>query len=255
MEEPEVVLGDHVPAIHTHAGDLQGGPDRIAAEKLVVGGNAGELHHSELQHQVVDQFLRLLFRQGPFVKVPLDVDIEEGGNPADAHCRAVLALDCGQVAEIEPLHSLPGIGRRKGDVEVVALGHLLDLIQSPDLLGDFLPAADDVIGHRAVTIVGKVVLLLLDEAVDAVQCDPAVVTDDAASPIRVGKPRDDMGVARHAHLWRVCIEHRLIVGLVVFREHLVEQGIRLVAVGGASLLGHPDAAIRHEGPFQGLVGL
>ena len=64
-----------------------------------------------------------------------------------------------------------------------------------------------------------------------------------------------MGVAGCTHLRRIGIEDCLVVGLVVLVEDLVVLLVDLVAIGLGSLLGHLDAAVRHEGTLQGLVCL
>ena len=204
---------------------------------------------------MVDQLLRLALGQGAVVEVALDVDIQEGGHAADRHSRAVLGLDGGQIAEVEPLDSLLGVGSRLGDVEAVGGSHLLHALEGRDLHGDLLALADDLLGHGAVTAVGKVILLGLDEVVDAVQCHTAVVADNAAAAVGVGQTGDDMAVAGLLHLGGVGIKHSLIVGAGVVGKDLVQLGAGLVAVGGAGLLCHLDAAVGHEGALEGLIRL
>ena len=64
-----------------------------------------------------------------------------------------------------------------------------------------------------------------------------------------------MGVAGGLHLGCVGVEHGLVVGAGVVGKDLVQLLAGLVAVGGAGLLGHLDAAVGHESTLQGLVGL
>ena len=106
VEETEIVLRDHVAAVHADARHLKRRPDRVAREQLVVGRDARELHHAELQHDLVDQLLRLLLGECAVFKVAPDIDVEEGRDAPDAHRRAVLRLDRREVAEVEPLHRL-----------------------------------------------------------------------------------------------------------------------------------------------------
>ena len=109
MQEAEIISGHHVTAVHAKARNLQGCPDRITGEQLVVGRDSRKLDHTELHDQMVDQLLSLLLGDLSGSKVSADIDIQEGGNAADGHCRPVLGLDCSQVSEIEPLDSLMGI--------------------------------------------------------------------------------------------------------------------------------------------------
>ena len=193
------------------------------------------------------------------VRVPLsrslDVDVQEGGDAAHAHGGAVLGLDGGKIPEVQPLAGFLGVLCGLGDVAAVGLGHLLHALQGVDLPGDLLPQADDVIGHGAVAAVGEVLLLELDQCIDAVQGHAAVVAHDAAAAVGVGQAGDDVGVAGGLHLGCVGVEHGLVVGAGVVGKDLVQLLAGLVAVGGAGLLGHLDAAVGHESTLEGLVGL
>ena len=64
-----------------------------------------------------------------------------------------------------------------------------------------------------------------------------------------------MAVAGFPHLGGVGVKDSLVVGAGVLSEDLVELCAGLIAVGGAGFLGHLDAAVGHESPLQGLVGL
>ena len=255
MQEAVVRARDHVTAIHADAGHLKRRPDRVAGEELVVRRDAGKLHHAELQRQMIDELLCLRLCQRSLREVAADVDVEERGDAADTHGGAILRLDGCQIAEVEPLDGLFGILGRIRDVVAVGLGHLLHLLQGPDLLGELLALADDVVRHDTAAAVCEVLTLLLDEEIDAVERHAAIIADDAAASVRVRQARDDMAVTRPAHLRRVGIEDRLVVGLVVLRKDLVEFGIDLVAVRLGGLFRHPDAAERHERALQGLVRL
>ena len=64
-----------------------------------------------------------------------------------------------------------------------------------------------------------------------------------------------MSLAHGTNFRSVAVEHSLVVGLVVVGKDLVEVSARLVAVLQARFFGHLDAAERHEGALQRLVGL
>ena len=204
---------------------------------------------------MVDELLCLTFGQDALVQIALDINIKEGGDAAHAHGSAVLGLDGGQIAEVQPLAGLLGVLGGLGDVVAVGFGHLLHALQGADLAGDLLAQTDDVIGHGAVAAVGKILLLELDQGVDAVQGNAAVVAHDAAAAVGIRQTGDDVGVACLLHLGGVGIEHSLIVGAGVVGKDLVQLGRGLVAVGGAGLLCHLDAAVGHKGALEGLVGL
>ncbi len=94
-----------------------------------------------------------------------------------------------------------------------------------------------------------------DEVVDAVEGDAAVITDDASATVGVGESCDDVCLAGSAHLGGVDIEDALVVSFVVFGKDVMEGGVGGVAVGFECLLSHLDAAVGHEGAFEGFVGL
>ena len=64
-----------------------------------------------------------------------------------------------------------------------------------------------------------------------------------------------MIVANAAHLRGVSIKHAIVMCLHIFGENIVELLRRLIAVSGASLLGHFDTTVGHESTLERLVGL
>ena len=187
VQEAEVVLGNHGTSVLAHATHFEGGPHWVAAEELVVRFNTGELDHAELHDYVVHQFLGFAFGEGAVLEVAFDVDVQEGGDTAHTHGGAVLGLDSGEVAKVEPLEGFVGVGRRFGNVEAVACGHNLHLLQGADLFRNFFAKADHVVGHGAVAYVGEVVLLLLDDIVNTVKGHTAVVAYDTSATVGVGE--------------------------------------------------------------------
>ena len=187
VQETEVVLGDHRAAILAHTADFEGGPHRVAAEELVVRFDTCELDHAELHDHVVHEFLGFAFSERAVLEVTFDIDVEEGRNAADAHGGTVLRLDGREVAEVEPLEGFAGVRCRLRNVETVASSHHLHSLEGLDLFGDFFAQANHVVGHGAVTHVGEVVLLLLDDVVDTVKGYTTVVTHDTATTVSVRK--------------------------------------------------------------------
>ena len=57
------------------------------------------------------------------------------------------------------------------------------------------------------------------------------------------------------HLGGIGVKHGRVVGAGVFGKDLVQLRFGRIAVGRAGLLGHLDAAERHEGALERLVGL
>ena len=76
------------------------------------------------------------------------------------------------------------------EVEAVVFAHGLDVLQGFDLLCHFFAQADACFGHRTGQV-AQVFLFGFDEAVDTVQCQTAVVTDDTSACIVVGKSGEE----------------------------------------------------------------
>ena len=169
-------------------------------------------------------------------------------DPAQAHGRAVLLLDGGQVPEVQPLHRLLGVFRRAGDVEAVHPRHHLHVLQGLDLVVELLRRPDGGGAHHAVPQGDFVRLLLLNQAVDAVQGHPAVVADDATPTVGVGQAGDEPAVPGRLDLRGVGGEHPVVVGLVVF-ELLLDLGGDLIPVGLAGGAYHAHAAEGVAGPL------
>ena len=182
---------DHVPSVDRHAAERFGDPGRIPGEKLVVCRRAQKTDDPEFHDEVVDKFLNLLLREDSVLQVAFRITVEEGGDPSDGHRRAVLLLDRRQIREIEPLNRLSGVFRRTGDVESVLRRHLLKLFQGFDLFREFLALADLAGIHDVADHLVFGADLVLNEKVDAVEGNSAVVADDASAPVGVRQSRDE----------------------------------------------------------------
>ena len=247
-------LGDQVTAVDGDAADGLGNPLRIAGEELVVFRRAGELDHAQLHDEVIHHLLDLLLGEQAAAQVALGIDIQERRGAAQGHRRAVLLLDGAQIAEIQPLDRFLHIARRAADVKAVAGGHLPQLPQRADLLGELLALLDDLRIHRRAGLL-LLLELVLNQAVHAVERHAAVIADDAAAAIRVRQAGDDVAGAAGAHLRGVGVKHAGVVRLAVHGEELAHPGIDRVAVILAGLLRHADAAVGHERALERLVRL
>ena len=255
MQHPEGRLGHQGAAVLAHAAQRLGDPYRVAGEQLVVLGRAQEADDPPFDHHVVDELLRLLLGQLAGAQVALDVNVPEGRQPAGRHCRAVLLLDGSEIAEIGPLH---GFARRRGrprNVVAVVRRHLLQFLERADLLGKFLAQTDHVLGRMAVIELVPLTLLVGDQEIHAVQCDPTIVANDAAAPVGIGQAGDDVRRPRLADVRRIGVEHAVVVGLAVLGEDFAQERIGLVAVGFEAVCHHAPAAERHDRPLERRLGL
>ena len=186
MQVAERVLGHKGLAVDAHAADGLGHPGRVAAEQLVILRGAQVAHQTQLDDELIDEFLRAGLIQQPCIQVALDVNVQEGRGAAERGRRAVVLLDAGQIGHVQKLHGLVRVLCRFGQVDAIARRHGLDLAQCANLLGDFLSQADALLVHRAVNI-PEIVLFLLDQAVNSIERHAAVVADDTAATVGIGQ--------------------------------------------------------------------
>ena len=139
---------------------------------------------------------------------------------AHRHRRAVLLLDRGEIAEVDPLHRLAGVASPAPRCRSRSARHLLQLFERPDLLGELLAQPDDLLGRVAVVELGLLALLVVDEEIHAVERHAAVVADDAAAAVVVRQPGDDVRDRALPDVGRVGVEDAVVVGLAVLGEDL-----------------------------------
>ena len=207
-----------------------------------------------MQHEIVHDLLRLGLGHETGLDVALEIDVEEGGGAAEAHCRAVLLLDAGEVAEVQPLNGFLCVLRRAGDVEAVGRRHRDHVLQRLDLVGKLLCAADLLFGGRHFAERILVLLLLRNQAVNAVKRYAAVVADDAAAAVSVRQTGQQADMTCLADVLGVGREYAVVVGLVVL-ELLLDFRGDLVAVLLAGVAHHAHAAERVAGALERLIGL
>ena len=104
LQEPEARFRHERSAVVAHAGNGLGDPGGIAGEEIVVLRRAQEADDAQLDDEVVDDFLRLLLGERAGGQIPFEVDVEERRGAPERHRGAVLFLDAGEVAEVQPLH-------------------------------------------------------------------------------------------------------------------------------------------------------
>ena len=148
-----------------------------------------------------------------------------------------------------------GVVRRPRDVAVVKLRHRRQILQRANLLRELFADADHFVGRPHVVDLGALRMLGLEQALDAVERDAAVIADDPAAAIGIGKPGDDAGLAALHDLGRVSIEDPVVVGLAIIGECFVDLRIGLEAGGLEARLDHAQAAVRENRALEWLIGL
>ena len=255
LQQAEGRPGDQRAAVLGEAGVGPGRPVGVAGEDLVVVDGAQEADDPQLDHERVDDLLRLGLGEGAGGEIPLDVHVQEAREAADGHRGAVLALHRGEIGHVGPLHGLLGGRRGAAQVQLVDLAEPHELLQRLDLLGVLLAVTGPVLGE-AVTRDGVLRgLLLRDQEVRAVEGEAAVVADDAAAAVGVGQAGDDVAGAGSADPRGVDVEDAVVVGLAVLGEDLLDPRIGLLARLPDRGLDHAPAAAGHHGALERHVGL
>ena len=145
LQKAESGLGDQGASIFAEACIRPGCPVGISGEDLIVIDRAQEAGDAELDDQGVDDFLSLELGESSALKIAFEVAVEECREAADRHCGAVLGLHRGEVAEVGPLDCFVCVASGAGDVEAVVGCHLLELLQSLNLLRVLLAVACPVL--------------------------------------------------------------------------------------------------------------
>ena len=211
-------------------------------------------HHTELDDELVDQFLSESLVNESVFQIVLDVDVEEGRGIAQRHGGTVLLLYCGEIGHVDPLHGLLCRIGRTTQFQTVVFAHHLDFLQRLDLFGHLLTQTDAGIVHRTFQI-AQVLLLGLDEAVAAVKGQTAIIADDAAAGIVVGQTGQEAQRTEAADLFGIDVKDTVIVCLAITGEDVLHLRAYLHAVFGTGLLHHLDAAEGLDGTLQEHIGL
>ena len=128
MEIAEGVLRHQRPAVHAHSSKAFGHPGGISAEQLVVLRRPQMAHQTELDDKLVDELLGSSLCKDPRLHVSLDINIQEGGGPAQAGGCPIVFLDPGKIGHIQVLNGFMGIFRRLCDIAAVLRSHVRHLL-------------------------------------------------------------------------------------------------------------------------------
>ena len=255
MEQTVVRLGDHVAAIDAHTAHRSRSPNGVAGEEVVILGSTQEAHDAQLHDHLVDELLSLLLGEGTVLEVTLDVDVEEGADTSDGHGGTILILDGTQIAEVRPLDSLACVLCRTCHIETISGTHALELLECIDLVGNLLAAAYDFLGEFLDVDTLVEALLLLDEVGGSVECDTAVVADDASTSVSIGQTRDDVCVTSGLDVIVVGSKDTFVVRLAVLGVDGLGPGVQFIAVSLESRLHHADTTLGEDTALERLVGL
>ena len=230
VEHAEAGLCHEGASVYAHTAFGCGHPYRVAGEEVVVLRSPEEADDAELDHHLVNEFLRLLLGQHPFLEVSFNEYVEEGADAAYGHCGAVLVLDCGEVGEVDELHRLTGVLRRPGHVETVGCAHLHEVLQGVYLLADFLALPYAFFRNFLDIKSVEEAFLLFYEVVHTVECHSSVIADYASPAVCVRKTGDDVGVPCGPDVCGICRKDAFVVGLAVLCVYLLGRRVEFVAI-------------------------
>ena len=94
-----------------------------------------------------------------------------------------------------------------------------------------------------------------NQLVNAIECHAAVIADDAATAVGIGKTCDDVGGTRSADPWRVNIEDGFVMGLAVLGEDLLDVFVNFLASFLDGCFNHAPSAIWHHCTLEWDIGL
>ena len=248
------VFGNQRLTVDTDAADRLGDPGGVTAKQLVIFRSTQMTDQAQFNDKLINQFLCTFFGQSAVFQITLDVDIQEGGSPAEGSCGTVVFLDTGKVSHIQILYRLLSIFSRCRNIHAVTGSHRLHLIQCANLLADLFPQTDEFFGHRAVQL-AKIFLFLLLEVIDTVQRNTAVVADDTAAAVSIRQAGQETRMTGSANPFGISVKYTLIMGFTVFMELLFDIGVEGIAVLFEAGLCHPKTAVQVDNPFERCISL
>ena len=149
-------------AILTNTADSFSDPHRVAAEQLVVLWSTQMTRHTQMQHEIVYDFLRFTLSHQTSFDVALEIDVEESRGTAKAHRGTVLLLNSSKVCKVKPLNGFFGILCRMGNIKAIGSGHCNHVIERLDLVGQLLRTANLFFGGGNYTKRAFIFLLFLN---------------------------------------------------------------------------------------------
>mmetsp|Transcript_40390 Transcript_40390/g.94944 ORF Transcript_40390/g.94944 Transcript_40390/m.94944 type:complete len:321 (+) Transcript_40390:1685-2647(+) len=183
---------------------------------------------------IVNDFLQLLFRCTALCQVALSIDIEECIPASCGHCCTILFLQGCCIRQPTGLDCLlEGCGRLP-QVNAIAVSHDDHVCHGLHLHADLRSLSH---GFWSAALNGCVICLLtLEQLISSIERNAAVVPDDAASGVRVGKAGKKVGVPCQPHFLRVEGEDEVVVRLHILRVGLLHLRIWLEAIALQSRL-------------------
>ena len=101
----------------------------------------------------------------------------------------------------------------------------------------------------------KVIMLLLNQEINTIKSNTAVIANDTSAAIGVRKSGNDLVVTCFLHLRCIDIKHTLIMCFVIFCKNLMQFFTWLIPISCTSLFCHLNTTIRHESSLKRFISL
>ena len=207
MEEAEVVLCNLRASVLSKSTYFQSSPYRVTREELVVRFNTSKAYHTELHNHVVNKFLCFFFCKNALLKITFNVNVKECRNTTYRHSSTVLCLNSSKVTKVQPLESFLSSCSWLRNIIAVKSSHSLHTLQSLNLLSKLFALADYNFSHCSVSAVSSISFLLLDEVIDTIKSNTAIVTYDTSTSVCIWQTSKDVCLTSLADLWSVYIKY------------------------------------------------
>ena len=123
------------------------------------------------------------------------------------------------------------------------------------MLGQFLTLTDHFIGWPHVVDLFALDFLDLEQSIDAIECDAAIVAYDAPPPVSIRQAGDNSRFPAPHDLRRICVEHAVVVRLSIFRKCFVDLRVGFKPRGLEPCFDHTQTAVGEDRTLERLIGL
>ena len=144
---------------------------------------------------------------------------------------------------------------RAAYVKAVACAHAYKCFERFYLFADFFAVTDIRFGKFVHVQLVERLLALFDKSINSVQGYSAVITDNAAAPVGIGKPRNNTRFSDGPHVFGISRKNAVVVRFAVLGKNLLRYRIGRKTVGFQRLFDHAPAAFGVNAAFKRRIRL
>ena len=243
MQIPEAVLRHQGFPVNAYTANGLGYPRGITAEQFIIVGSTQVANQTQLDDELVNQFLGFFFGDHPIDQIALDINIQEGRRTAQGRGRAVIFFRTGQIRHIDSLYRVMGRNRRFRNIHTVRSRHGGNVTQGANLHAHFFAQADTFFIHGPIQFF-KVQLFLFNQKIGTVQSYPAVIANNAAAAVCIRQPGKQPGMTGLSYPRGICIKDPVVVSLAVFGKMTANFRVQFITVCLQALFRHTHATVQ-----------